>query len=243
MNFKKSTPRSIKKLYHRLKFYFESCFMLFYKVKPINKLKKPGSFSQYGQDIILKNIFINIDYSINGAIVEIGSNEPIRDNNTYYFYENHQTVSIDPIDYTRAYKDIRPKTVFVNCAVSNYTGLAKYYKVLNEKGWEDKMSGFEKPEGHYKYEIITVPVKTLNNILAENNIKKIGLLFLDCEGHELTILNSLDWESFSPDICIIENKLFGFEVRRLLKSKGFDYKYRIYTADDVFVKNSLLKSN
>lgn len=236
MIIKKHIPKKIKKVYHIVMFYIEKFyFLIFCNVKCLKKVSNSEYFSQYGQDYYLEKIIIPSLDSFEGTMVEIGCNDPIYNNNTYYFSENHKTISIDPLDYSNEYK-IRKNTTFVNSAISNKKGIFKYYRVKKEEGWEDQMSGFSKPESHFKYDIIEVPTNTLNNILTEYSVKKISVLILDCEGHEFNIMSLFTFTRFNPDVIIIENKIFGNKIRKLLKQNGYLLKYRFWTADDVFIR-------
>jgi hypothetical protein len=37
-------------------------------------------------------------------------------------------------------------------------------------------------------------------------------------------------------VIVIENKMFGNRIRKLLKSNGYFLKFRFWTADDVFIR-------
>lgn len=237
MLLKKITPKKIKKGYHITRFYIEKLyFQIFYNVKSFKKISLPKYNSQYGQDYYLeKEIIPSLD-GFKGTMVEVGCNDPIYNNNTYFFTnQNIKVISIDPLDYSQEYKN-RENTTFVNCAISNKKGICEYYKVKKIEGWEDQMSGFSKPEDHFNFDIIEVPTDTLNNILDEHMVKKVSLLFLDCEGHEYNIMSLFDFRKFNPDVIVVENKIFGNKIRKLLKLNGYVLKYRFWTADDVFVR-------
>ena len=48
---------------------------------------------------------------------------------------------------------------------------------------------------------------TLNDLLDREGIKKIDLLAMDIEGHELNALAGFDIERFSPDLIVIEGRM------------------------------------
>lgn len=238
MLIKKITPKRIKKIFHYMKFYWEKIyFSIFYNVRSFVKKRASGYTSQYGQDYYIDKFIMPKLESFDGTIVEIGCNDPIYNNNSYYFSKNNNVLSIDPLDYSLEYEK-RENTKFINCAISDKKGFWDYYKVKKKEGWEDQMSGFEKPENHFEYDVVKVPTNTLNNILTENNIVKISILFLDCEGYEYKILSSSNFERFKPDLIVAENNIFGNKLRHLLKEKGYSFRYRFWTADDVYVRNA-----
>jgi FkbM family methyltransferase len=228
---------NIKLMYHFLKFYFEKIYFYFYFPKIKTFYKSKPLYSQFGQDYILKN-FIIPNYSINleGTIIEIGSNQPIFNNNSFIFYHDFDTISIDPIDYSELYKLHRPNTKFLNLAVSNFTGFKDFHKVEVNTFWEDQMSSFIKPSKKFNYTIHNVRVETLNDILLKNNIKKISLLFIDVEGYEFEVLEKFDFIKYLPDILIIENNTFNNKIRSFLFKNGYHFKYRLWTCDDVYLR-------
>ena len=85
MLLKKITPSPIKKVYHWLRFYFEKAyFITFYNVKCFKKSTNQGYYGQYGQDYYLDKIIIPSLNSITGIIVEVGCNDPVYNNNTFF---------------------------------------------------------------------------------------------------------------------------------------------------------------
>lgn len=236
MFLKKITPKKIKKGYHKVNFFIQKLyFLIFHNVKSFIKVSHRGYYSQYGQDYYLEKYIIPSLNNFKGIIIEIGCNDPIYNNNTFFFSQNHKIISIDPLDYSKEYNK-RKNTTFINCAISDKKGVCEYYKVIKKEGWEDQMSGFSKPENHFKYDLVEVPTNTLNNILIENQVKKVSLLILDCEGHEYNILNLFNFDDFNPDVVVIENKMFGSKIRRLMNENNYSLKYRFWTADDVYIR-------
>ena len=227
----------LKSIYHFIKFCFEKIYFLIFYPDVKIFFKTNYYYSQFGQDFYLKNHIIPFNKIVlEGTIVEIGSNQPIFNNNSYSFYNDFNTISIDPIDYSDLYKLHRPKTIFLNLAVSNFTGFKDFYKVKVKSFWEDQMSSFNKPSNKFKYFSDEVRVETLNDILNDNNVKKISILFIDVEGHEYEVLEKFNFNDFLPDIILLENKLFNKTIRDFLFKNGYQFKYRIWTSDDVFLK-------
>lgn len=74
---------------------------------------------------------------------------------------------------------------------------------------------------------VIVNVKSWNNFIKENNIKKIDLLLLDCEGYEFEIIKQINFDNLEIK-CIryeytwISNKN---EVDDYLKSKNYNINY------------------
>lgn len=66
-------------------------------------------------------------------------------------------------------------------------------------------------------QIGTVSTVTLKSIFRENDIKSLGFLKIDTEGHDLFVLQGMPWENVKPDVILCE-----FEDRKT-KSHGYDF--------------------
>jgi len=88
-------------------------------------------------------------------------------------------------------------------AISDYKGSAT---LLVCRNWSDGGSILSRTEEAEKYQEIEVPVDTLDNIndqLIQDQVRFNGLLWLDCEGSELTVLEG--GEKFIHDHIIVIN--------------------------------------
>lgn len=76
-------------------------------------------------------------------------------------------------------------------------------------------------------DIRRVPVRRLDSILEEYNIREIDYMDIDVEGMELNVLNSIDWDKVEIACILVEQKgLTLYEVLesavcKLLKEKGY----------------------
>ena len=82
-----------------------------------------------------------------------------------------------------------------------------------------------------------VPTRSLQAIV-ESAARDVDVLFVDVEGHELSVLQSLDWTGPRPRIVVLEN--FGIiarqeTIRTFMKRAGYRFHARIWIVDDVFV--------
>jgi FkbM family methyltransferase len=236
-------PKFAKDWYHLLRFMKESLyFKIFHGITVFYKRKVSGFHGQFGQDYLLNEvIFKKYNYSfLEGVLVEVGANDPVRNSNSLFFSKTNQIISIDPLDYSSEYNTHRINTTFVQCAISDFKGIAEFYKVESRGGWEDQMSGFSKPESCLAYEVIEVKVDTLNNILAQHGISKVNVLILDAEGSELKIIRNFNFSKYQPDFCVIENKMLNNELRKEMKMNGYYFTHRFWTADDVYVSKKII---
>jgi len=71
-----------------------------------------------------------------------------------------------------------------------------------------------------KKNIITVPAKTLSNLLDENSITSIDFISLDVEGYERYVLQGFDIKKYKPIAVLVEiwNSQFANIVNYFLKN-------------------------
>jgi len=228
------------KLYHfvsnnlmRAKFLFSKTKYLKPKLTPINYK------SQYGQDFYLEKFGL-LDKG--EFFVEIGSNHPVNLSNSHYLEKQlgWEGICIDGIDFSLLYEEHRPKSKFVHCLIDENEGEADFYQVDNETGWEDMVSSMHKEvlEHGRGFAVSVKKVKTmpLSKILYPN--QKIDLCLIDVEGHELSVLKSIEWTFIKPSVFLIENSGQYFKRNKLvsfMSNKGYTHFARIGISDDIFV--------
>ena len=113
---------------------------------------------------------------------------------------------------------------------SNYM---EYY-MFNEPAWNTFDKQVAQNSLGKLQRIVKVPLLTLREVLHTYVPKgvEIDFLSIDCEGFDLSVLRSNDWESFVPHIIIVEilTNIYGEldmvalqdnEIARFLFSKGY----------------------
>lgn len=169
---------------------------------------KSAFFSQDGEDFILSK---NYDLKKPGFFVDIGSADPIRANNTYWFYlRGWRGLCVDASpDLGNLYKKHRPKDRFINAFVGKKSGNREFF-IFNEPflntGCLKRKKYLIKKTGYKFQKKIHVPQLPLREILKQNlsESKKIDFMSLDVEEGELEVLQSNDWVSFRPRLIIME---------------------------------------
>ena len=104
------------------------------------------SYSQEGEDMILRRIFENQE---NGFYVDVGAHHPKRFSNTYFFYKHGwKGINIDALPNSMSlFKKLRPRDVNIEQPISDNVESLTYYhfnepalngfsKDLSEKGIE-----------------------------------------------------------------------------------------------------------
>jgi FkbM family methyltransferase len=194
-------------------------------------------YSFFDEELIIRDFFQDRQ---GGFFVDVGCAYPIKANNTYYL-EKHlgwTGIGIDALnDYAVEWKEKRPNTRFFNFLVTeNSAGSGRFYKSerMGLSSTNQNMAdGFEEdPRGRAKTEEIQVKKISLTDLLDQEEIKKIDLLLLDIEGHELKALAGIDLERFSPELIVSE--VFGNDkVTKYLNKHGYQQIQRYVPMDEV----------
>ena len=86
------------------------------------------------------------------------------------------------------------------------------------------MSDYHK-ENWAQAETIDVPCKLVTNLLVENGIDHVDVFYLDVEGGELSVLETIEWGKVPIDMFIVEVDFSNFQkeegVRFLLRNQGY----------------------
>jgi FkbM family methyltransferase len=179
------------------------------------------SFSQVGEDIIIKTLLRDLGITA-PAYLEIGSNHPVVDNNTYLFYlKGGSGVCVEPdkVLYD-AIKKQRPNDTVLNVGVGiNGTTEADFYAFPQPyTGWNT----FSKTEADKRVtetgvafsQVRKVKMLGVNEIMRTYFTGGVDVLSLDVEGLDLAIIKELDFALHSPKIICIETVLFSNTLRK-----------------------------
>ncbi len=167
------------------------------------------SFSQEGEDLVLNRFFAD---KTNGCFVDVGAHHPFRFSNTYLFYtKGWRGINIDPLPGAMdSFKNHREEDVNLPYGVSSNEGELVYYS-FNEPALntfsKEKADEYLNHKTYKLKEQITCKVLPLKQILdthlKEN--KHIDFLTIDCEGLDLEVLQSNDWQKYRPTIVLAES--------------------------------------
>ena len=220
-------------------------------IKPENKYQsfKKVSYSQSGEDLIIDYIF-KARNIINFTYLDIGANHPCYINNTFIFYlKGCRGVNIEPNPkMVNLYIDFRPDDVALAVGISDQKGEFVYYEMdANELNtFSKEQSLYLEERGHKIINQQVIPVHTIDFIIQHyfNNVSP-NVIFIDAEGMDLTIVKSIDFEKYSPEVLCIETisyELNGHGVKdseliNFVLSNGY-FLYADTNINSIFVKKS-----
>lgn len=201
-------------------------FFIIYSFIEIGRLiarKTQKTFSQNKEDLIIEKL---LGYKAK-SYVDIGSNHPIKFNNTYRFYLfGAQGINIEPnISLIHSYERLRTRDKNIHLGLAEKECTKNFYQLdpdvdstFSKKQATTKLKSGCRLISKYK-----VKISTLKQILSKYfKNKNIDLLSIDTEGYDYQILQSNDWKKYHPKIiCVEDNSL---KIQKYLISNSYALK-------------------
>lgn len=208
------------------------------------------SYSQCGEDLIVKFIFDNLNIQ-NPSYIDIGAHHPFYISNTALFYQNGSVginIEPDPVLFEAFVKN-RKKDKNLNIGISDSEGILDFYVIssptLNTFSKEEAQN-YEK-EGDYKINSIEkIKVNTLSNVLNEfSNGTFPHFLSIDAEGIDELIIKEIDFKKNYPIVICIEtisfsgngNGVKNTELIKFIEQKGY-ICYADTNINSIFVRKT-----
>lgn len=184
-----------------------------------------NSFSQYGEDLFLQEYFMNRK----GYYMDIGGNHPIRGSNTYQLYrKGWEGIVVEPIKrFYEKHRRRRPRDVQINAAVGAASGRLTFYEMIPSVLSTcdlDEVEGVLSRRSGKLLRTSTVQVFTATDLYRKYMAPRpIDLLCVDTEGHDLAVLQGVDWSSVCPEIVVCEANEIDAEIkiRQFLAGCGY----------------------
>lgn len=166
------------------------------------------SFSQFGEDMILKAIFARYGNTYQGFYVDVGAHHPKRFSNTYSLYiKGWRGLCIDPIpEGAKKFARCRPQDIFLEVGVSERK-IEMIYYMFDEPGLNTfSLEQATRSISHKFVQAKKVKTSPLRNILDEwlPRGQVIDFLSVDTEGMELEVISSNDWQRYRPRVVLLE---------------------------------------
>jgi FkbM family methyltransferase len=213
------------------------------------------SFSQVGEDMIVNFLFKSLEIP-NPSYLDIGVNHPVNGNNTYFFYQRGSRgvcIEPDPILFGLI-KQKRKHDTIINCGIGlNEQELAPFYifpgKYSAWNTFSQDEAKIRENESGITIKEIKVPLRSINQIIAENFKSYPNYISIDVEGLDLEILESFDFEKFKTEVFCVETIVFSTsnkggkinDIGEFMKSKGY-FVYADTYVNTIFCRNELFKT-
>jgi FkbM family methyltransferase len=166
-------------------------------------------FSQNGEDVLLRSIL-----GEQGFYLDVGAHDPVIKSNTFLLHmEGWSGINIDPNPIAiNRFNSLRPNDQNIKALVSDTYSECTYLH-YNEPA-VNCIDIYRREIIDSKYRLLRKEkMKTvkLSDILLEADIPDSGidLLDVDCEGHDLNVLKSNDWDKFRPHFILAEELRSG----------------------------------
>ena len=198
-------------------------------------LKGKPSYSQMGEDLIARYYFDTVGIKT-PTYLEVGTNQPMMCNNTFFFYRNHSYgVCVEPdASMIETIKNARPRDTVLNVGIG--VTEAKDVPYYAFPGWRNGWNTFSAEEASIREaesgirpEVKQVPIRSINSVIAEHFKKAPNFISIDVEGMDLEILQSLNFDLYNPDLICTETITFSTdntgrktsETHQFMESKGY----------------------
>ena len=159
-------------------------------------------FGQFYDDVLLWHIFQRLSYDLQHVrYLEIGTNDPILSNNSYFFYAHGASgCLIDPLPLSERFcKIMRPRDQFIRAAVSSVSGSDVTFFLSPGTQVSSLHREFA---GEHHLETI-VPKLGINELIASLNFMP-DLVLVDAEGEDERILRALNYTKYHPIVIEAE---------------------------------------
>lgn len=225
----------------------EKIKVLYYELIDSNRV----SFPFYGsmtEDAVLALILeqLRVDPSdIN--YLEIGTNDPVRFNNTYGLYRRgSRGYLVDPLPAVGDLVGlVRPEDKFINAAISDRSGPDVEFYVCKSSTVSSLVKDHHKKwdgQSHNETSRISVPLIGINDLL-DDMLYEPFMLLVDAEGYDEIIIRGIDFTKHMPVIIMVEVGHITSEIDdfdSFMISKGY-IVYSQVDANRFYVKKEKMK--
>jgi len=187
----------------------KSKLLSFYKLyKAYNTRQFECSFSQYGEDVIVRQILNSLKI-YKPTYLDIGAHDPITLSNTYSFYLRHSRgVLIEPNSLLiPRLKKYREYDTIVNAGIGNGIQKDAILYILKD----DVLSTFSHDEaleyekkGHQIKSELSIELIGVNEVIDKYMGISPDFVSLDIEGKEMEVLTTFNFEKYRPKVFCIE---------------------------------------
>jgi FkbM family methyltransferase len=211
-------------------------------------------YTQTGEDVILRYLFDSVGIA-NPDYLDVGANDPVNGNNTYVFYRDGARgvcVEAHP-DLARRFAATRPRDVCLNVAIGVGEGKLVDFHIFDLPGMStidgEEAARREALGTHAVARTVSVPLCTINEVIAAHFSSYPALLSLDIEGLDYAVLRSLDDDRFPIPVICAETVAYSethirkkeHAIAELLESRGY-FLYGDTFINSIFVREAWYKA-
>jgi FkbM family methyltransferase len=193
-------------------------------------------FSQCGEDQVLLGLFSDLGIE-RGTYVDVGAYDPVNISNTLLLHKqgwHGVNIDLNAVAIER-FKQVRPDDTNLHAAISDHSQVVSVHQyraaVLNRIASADekdtKALGLFDPIA-----TISMQTSTLRDLLARHPPPgdKIDYLNVDCEGHDLHVLQSMDWARWRPAVITVEalDAQSQEALERYLSNQGYELTNKMH---------------
>jgi FkbM family methyltransferase len=211
------------------------------------------SYAQSGEDIISEFIFRYLKfYAENVSYLDIGANDPVFSNNTYFYYNKGcRGVLVEPnVGLCEKLRAVRPRDTTLAAGIGVAAEREADYYVMSQPNWNT----FSKQEADHQVEVtggkisirevIKMPLLDINQVMADHFKGAPSFLSIDAEGLHLAILKSIDFQRFRPKVICVETLVSGTnqvisEIPAFMESRAYVARGQTFV-NTLFVDSSML---
>ena len=205
------------------------------------------SYSQCGEDILMNYVLKMIDID-KPTYIDIGTNHPILNNNTFLFYQRgSRGVCVEPDpELFRIIKKNRKHDINLNIGIGPNNNSSADYYVMSSKSLgtfvQKEANKYVESQNYGKQnieKIIKIPLSTINDIMEKYFFPCADIVSIDAEGLDFEIIKSLNIKKFRPKIICIESARYNNSGKIEKQKDIFNYlenkDYLIYA--DTYVNS------
>lgn len=193
-------------------------------IKNVFRLYATKSFSQEGEDLLLKRIF---EHKKNGFYIDVGAHHPFRFSNTYLFYKKGwKGINLDAMPNSmKIFEKYRPRDINLEIPVGK-DGEKLVYYIFNEPALntfdKNRIEAIVSKSVYTLIREMEIQIRSLKSILDEYLPKgqNIDFMSIDVEGLDFEVLKSNDWKKYRPEILLVESLGGGGVLMTLLNPRS-----------------------
>jgi len=172
-------------------------------VLPVLQRIRSVSFALYGEDVLMSHL----QPQRTGSYVDVGAFHPQVLSNTYKLYlKGWSGLTIEPNPTAAAaFKRLRPRDTHLAIGIAGQRSELTYHKFRDAA--QNTFSAARAAEVQAeKTDETSIQCMPLNDVFEQHcAVRRPDLLSVDCEGHDLQVIQSLDWQRHRPTVLIIED--------------------------------------